>query len=338
MDVYGLKQHIINNPHLIEKVLEESGFCNIRDLGSEIRCARDEDKNPTSIKVTKDTLSSVCFSTNVKGDLITLIQKRTGMNFPETLKTISSMTGYKFNDSPVEIIIPFGGFFKNIGVNKGTGSIDIKCYDESMLAEYERISNKMFIEDGITPEVQERYGVGYDVITGRITVPWYSLNMKLCGIMGRLNRREIESYEMKWFPVIPFEKSKTIFGYKQNYETIQEKDITIVGESEKFPMQLSSMGLDVGLALGGCYMSEIQANHIKALFTSRILIALDEGLDEEHSIEVAKSVKFNTLFGNKVGYIYDREGIYLPKGSKLSPSDMGKETFEKLVRNCTHWI
>ena len=35
MDVYGLKQYIINNPHLIEEILEQSGFCKIRDLGDE---------------------------------------------------------------------------------------------------------------------------------------------------------------------------------------------------------------------------------------------------------------------------------------------------------------
>lgn len=338
MDVYGLKQYIINNPHLIEEILEQSGFCKIRDLGDEIRCARDEDKNPTSIKVHKETLGSVCYSTNIKGDLITLVQKKKGLGFREALNFIAEISGYKLNTNPIEIVLPFGGFFKNLGVNKGTGSIDIKHYDESILNMYANIPNKMFFEDGIFPEIQERYDVGYDAVTGRITVPWYSLNMKLCGIMGRLNKREVEGYEMKWFPIIPFEKSKTIFGYKQNYEIIQSRDILVVGESEKLPMQLSSMELDIGLALGGCHMSEIQANHIKALFARRNIIAFDEGLDEEISIEAAKKIKFNNIFKNNVGYIYDRNNEYLPKGSKLSPTDVGKETFEKLLKNCTHWI
>ncbi len=338
MDVYGLKQYIINNPHLIEEILEQSGFCKIRDLGDEIRCARDEDKNPTSIKVHKETLGSVCYSTNIKGDLITLVQKKKELGFREALNFIAEISGYKLNTNPIEIVLPFGGFFKNLGVNKGTGSIDIKHYDESILNMYANIPNKMFFEDGIFPEIQERYGVGYDAVTGRITVPWYSLNMKLCGIMGRLNKREVEGYEMKWFPIIPFEKSKTIFGYKQNYEIIQSRDILVVGESEKLPMQLSSMELDIGLALGGCHMSEIQANHIKALFARRNIIAFDEGLDEEISIEAAKKIKFNNIFKNNVGYIYDRNNEYLPKGSKLSPTDVGKETFEKLLKNYTHWI
>lgn len=335
MDVYSLKQHIIKTDGAIELILENLGFCKIRNLNKEIRCARDEGRNPTSIKINKDTLGTICFSTNTKGDIITLAQEKLGTSFHETLSIISKIVN--FNEVDFKIQLPFGGYYKKIGVNKELDS-KIKTYNIDILNQYSNIPNIMFFKDGISPQVQINYGVGYDSLSGRITVPWYSLDMELCGVMGRLNKQELEEYEIKWFPLIAFEKSKTLFGYSQNYINIQKKDCLIVSESEKSPMQLSSMGMDIGLSLGGSYMSEIQANHIKSLFVTRNIVALDEGLPEEHSIEIAKKLKFNNFFQNHVGYIYDRENKYMKKDSKVSPTDQGRDVFQKLLKECTIWI
>ena len=36
----------------------------------------------------------------------------------------------------------------------------------------------------------------------------------------------------------------------------------------------------------------------------------------------------------KIGFILDKENKYLPKGSKVSPIDLGKEIFLKLCDEC----
>lgn len=36
--------------------------------------------------------------------------------------------------------------------------------------------------------------------------------------------------------------------------------------------------------------------------------------------------------------MYNRDNKYLPKGSKASPYDYGKEVLEKLVKECTIWV
>ena len=36
----------------------------------------------------------------------------------------------------------------------------------------------------------------------------------------------------------------------------------------------------------------------------------------------------------KIGFIYDKNNKYMPKGSKVSPSDLGKNIFEKLISEC----
>lgn len=341
MDVYGLKNYIIDNPDYIELILEESGFHNVVDnhRQNEYRCARESGRNPTSVRVNKDTLGATCFSTNLKGDLITLVQDKLKLTFPQTIKKIAKMIDFKSDNKPIEPVnLPFGGFYKKIQKLKDDKYIDLETYSESILEQYEQIPNLLFYEDGISTNVQQQYKIGYDSVSGRIVVPWWSFNGELCGLMGRLNKKEISDTEVKWFPIISFPKSKTLYGFVNNYHSIRNKELVFIGESEKFSLQLASKGLNVGLSLGGSFMSEIQANHVKSLFPKKIIIALDEGLEEEHSVEIANQLKMDKFYKNNVGYIYDKNNLYLPKDSKLAPSDLDKNTLQQLIKNCTVWI
>ena len=65
--------------------------------------------------------------------------------------------------------------------------------------------------------------------------------------------------------------------------------------------------------------------YIKALMTNKIILAYDEGLEEEQiRLQAEKLALNNAVFKNSVGYVFDKDNEILPKGSKASPSDMGK--------------
>ena len=85
-------------------------------------------------------------------------------------------------------------------------------------------------------------------------------------------------------------------------------------------------------------MSQFQANNIKSLFPNIIIVALDEGLDEEVSVHMAEQLKMDSLYSNKVGYIYDKNNLILPKGSKLAPADLHKDDLSRLMKNHIKWI
>ena len=140
-------------------------------------------------------------------------------------------------------------------------------------------------------------------------------------------------------PILPCSRSLTLYGYHHNYEAIQQKNIVVVGESEKFVQQLHSMGSRIGLATCGCDISDVQAKHLKAMMTKKIVLAYDEGLEEDQVRSQAQKLALNNaMFCNKVGYIYDRENEILPKGSKASPSDFGKDAFAKLIKTHVTWL
>lgn len=341
MDIHALKQHIKKDENLIELLLEEVGFTDINGEfkhGDEYRCAWDNDSNPTAVRINKYSLSANCFSRGIKGDIITLIQEKLNLSLSLTLKKVAEITGFTEKQRR-EYELPFGGFYKKIHkMKKRKMNNEIETYDESILDEYLILPSERFLNDGICYDIQEKYKIGYDVATGRIIVPWRSLSGELVGIMGRLNKEEIEEYENKYLPIISFPKSKTLFGFSENYKSIQEQGLVVLVEPEKGVMKLESIGVNVGLGLGGSSLSKFQANNIKSLFPKKIIIGLDEGLPEKVSRDMAKQLKIDTFFENEVGYIYDVENKYLPKGSKMSPSDLPLDKFKRLIVECTRKV
>ena len=99
-------------------------------------------------------------------------------------------------------------------------------------------------------------------------------------------------------------------------------------------MQLDSYGYHNALALGNCNITDKQARIIKSLPVEKIILALDEGVDIEHILLQCEKLK-GGIFNNskEIWCIYDNDHSILPKGSKASPSDLGKENFEYLLNN-----
>lgn len=316
------------------------GFTQITYRGqkNELRFSRDEGHNPTAMRLKLDTLKFDGFSINAHGNLYSLVMNYEKLSFPEALHFIADKLGLQKSQFSKKIKYPFGGFYKGLMKEIQEPEYSMKTYDDSILDEYAGKYNLMFFRDGIDFQTQEYFNVGFDIETLRITVPEYTLDGRLCGIMGRLNDSKCTKEE-RWLPIIPCSRSLTLYGYHNNYRTIQEKNMVVIGESEKFVQQLYSMGNHVGLATCGCDVSEIQSKHIKALMTSKIVLAYDEGLEEEQiRSQAEKLVLNNAVFKNRVGYVFDRENLILPKGSKASPSDMGKEAFCELLKSHVVWL
>ena len=118
----------------------------------------------------------------------------------------------------------------------------------------------------------------------------------------------------------------------ENQKEIEKSDYVIIGESEKFVMQLDSYGYHNALALGNCTITEAQARIIKSLPVNKIILALDEGVNIEHLLAQCDKLEGGIFNNSKEIYcIFDNKNQIIPKGSKGSPSDFGKENFEILL-------
>lgn len=340
INALSLANYLSNNATACVSLLEKMGYTQItyRRQKNELRFSREAGANPSAMRLKLDTLKFDGFSINIHGNLFSLVMSAQQLSFPQALHYITGQLGLSKNRFSEKIRYPFSGFYKDLIREEREPEYTMQTYDESELDDYLGKYSFLFFRDGISFPAQEYFKVGFDLESCRITIPEYTLDGKLCGIMGRLNDMECPKEE-RWLPIIPCSRSLTLYGYHYNYDFIQQKNIVVVGESEKFVQQLYSMGCRAALSTCGCDISAVQAKYLKSLMTKKIILAYDEGLEEDRIRTQAEKLKLdNAIFKNKVGYIYDKEHLILPKGSKASPSDFGKALFVELVKKHVVWL
>lgn len=333
-----LKKRLMDNPHHIESILEEYDFHNINIGTREIRCSFDEDGNATSIRIKlNNNLTANDFKRDIHGDLFSLIMKCKKVELKEIIRSIKTELGISYIEFNKSKKI-FGGFYDNIR-KRNQDSVELKTYDESVMSEYINKYNTLFLKDSIDLPTQNKFKLGICHSTSRITVPWFSYDGSLIGIEGRYMGDHKRDEVPKWFPILRFNKSQFLFGYNLNYPYLQGCEEVYVGESSKFVMQLDSLNIHTSVAVGGNSIHNEQIKQLSWLNPKKIIMCLDEGLDEELVKRQAEKMKLLLKFTNiQLGYVLDKQNKYLERNSKNSPSDLGKTVFENLIKNCVVWI
>lgn len=324
-----LKEKLLQGDN-IERVLEYFNYEKIRRVSeNEVRCAYDIDRNGTAIRIKLDeNISAIDFARNVSGDIIKLIMINRDLPFRDVIEGIKEVIGI----SDVKIgkaEESFLSIFNKLGHKRKTEREEIEIYPESVLDNFSKEWNLRFLKDNISIDVQREFDIGFDDITQRITIPWRDFEGNICGVMGRSN---IDGVENKYLPIIAFKKSNTLYGYSENYIELCDNNI-FIGESEKFVLQLKTMGYPNAVALGGNSLSDIQIEELLALNPKNLIFCYDEGLEIEVINRNFNKLKKHMTFRNIGVYlIQDKKNKYLR--NKCSPSDLGVEVWEKVKKEC----
>lgn len=330
-----MKEYLKNNPEQIEKILSYYNYHSINITDKEIRCAKVGGDNPSGCRIKlNDNLSATDFTTSYNGDLFGLIATHTGLTYGEVLKTITTMLGKKIEGNyQSEEKSLFDGFFDSLYVPYESEEKEV-TYDESVLDKYNNGYKwfKRFADDGILPSSQVKFKIGFDEESNRITIPWRDYYGRLIGCMGRIDNDIPTNF--KYIPLIPFPKHKYLYGLYENKEHIKNNKVYVF-ESEKSVLQCDSFGVHECVSLGGNQISTTQVEQLLKLGVSEIILCMDEGLMKDAIIRDVGTIK-NSLFMRdvKIKIMLDKENKYMKKGSKVSPSDQGKEIFEKLCDEC----
>ena len=336
MDANILAEKIASDSENIIIILNKLGHENIKDRGKYFQMANLDGDNESAISIIKENLVYQNFTRNDSGNIFSLIMYDKKVTFPEAIKFAARCIGYK--DDGVHIKLPFGGFYKAMLNDKPDDfSVDIPIYTDADLPDPHKLS-MMWIEDGVNPSIQLEYGIRYDPDCDSIIIPIHDYRGNLVGAKQRRNNRNCLPSE-RWGMYIAYPKSQLCYGWIHNYVSIQEKKKVIILEAEKSVAQLSAMGCNLGLAVGGHNISKYQAHYINTLQPKEIVVAFDEGISEEELKYVSKQLlPKNGIYKYKVGYIFDGGGNVLIPGSKNSPTDQGKDAFIQLYKRYTKWI
>lgn len=329
MQVEVLTKYLTENPEQIVKILEACDFHSVSffDNKQEIRCAYYAGGNPTSVYVNCETLYTYIFSRGIGGDLFYVIGLKNNWGYYQTISYIQQILGID-NLNNLKSPYIFNGFYKHLHSNNINNN---EILPMSMLDTFVNHPNIRFLKDNISLETQYKFNIRYDTISSRIIVPWFNQKGELVGITGRYNFDELGNFP-KWKAIVNFSKGNFLYGIFENFHNIKNSGYVIIGESEKFVLQLDSMGYNNALALGNCVITDKQARLIKSLPVKKIILALDEGIGAEHLLSQCEKLKGGIFSsGKEIWCIYDSEHKILKEGSKLAPSDLGKENFELLL-------
>lgn len=215
--------------------------------------------------------------------------------------------------------------------------------DDSVLNSFYKIPYGGWIEENIASKTQRKFNIRFDVEHNSIIIPQLNEDGQLVGIRRRaLNEFDIER-DGKYKPIFASGKwydansSTILYGLFENKENIKRSKKAIVFEAEKSVMQLDTFynGSAPAVALYGSNISSYQADLLRKLGVEELIVALDKEYQNEHEYKTYLKVltkkfkNFQPFF--TITFVLDDFNSSL-LNYKDSPSDHGKETFEKLFR------
>jgi DNA primase len=326
-----IKAKLLEQPESIEHILDAFGFDKIRIRNREIRCSFEPGMNPTAVVIRlqdNENLFVKDYERNLSLDLINYLIKSKDIPFKDVMNAIkqelhlNSIYNYK-RKTPL-----FGGIYSNI--SRSNSEISVTTYPEEILESYGNTPNTLWLQDDISLGTQRKWGIGYDVLSQRITMPIRTSTGEIMAIKGRLNG-EPEEFEPKYLYIINGPMSQTLFGYSENYSSLYENEILIV-ESEKSVLKLDSWGYNNVVALGSNSLSTTQAKLLMSLNPKCVTFMLDRDLPLDNTKKNADLLStFCTMRQLKIRYWNWEDNITLDE--KSAPCDDTKEEFEYILQN-----
>lgn len=289
----------------------------------------------------EDSVILRCFSNCGTMTLEGFIEKYRGCNYFDAKRLIDEILDRKIDG--------FDRLYKEEALEfpfatKKKKSFEVnKAIDDSILNSFYAIPYAGWAKENISYKTQKKFGIRFDIVHNAVIIPQLNENGQLVGIRRRaLNKSDIER-EGKYKPIFAngrwydADTSTILYGLFENKENITKSKKAIVFEAEKSVMQMDTFynGTAPAVALYGSNMSDYQANLLRELGAEELIVALDKEYQNEHEYKtylkvlVKKFQKFQSFF--TITFVLDDFNSSL-LGYKDSPSDHGKETFEKLLR------
>lgn len=222
--------------------------------------------------------------------------------------------------------------------------IKLKEYNPVILTRfiYPRIPH--WEKEGIPETISKRNFIGYYPGKEQITIPHFDKDNRLVGIRGRsLAEDEVERYG-KYRPLLINRQlynhplSMNLYNLNNSKDNIKKAKVAIIYESEKSCLQYQSyygQDNDISVACCGSSISSYHIDLLRELGVLEIIIAFDRQFieigDDEFKRLKNRLIHLAQKYGKymKVSAIFDKNKI---SPYKSSPTDVGQEIFEKLLK------
>lgn len=222
---------------------------------------------------------------------------------------------------------------------------EIKMYDKNILNTYYPFYHQLWINDNISPLAMQKFNIRFSILDNQIVIPHFDINNNLIGIRARNLNKSLVDAGKKYMPVFYNNKvlkhatGATLYGLNVSKDNIKKYRTVIIFESEKSVMQYYSYFPDdcIAVALCGSSITPAQIDELITLGVDTVIVAADKDFEENGTLDEEINIKkINQLIVLKlinlfnVQVIFDRRGLL---SLHDSPTDRGKEIFEKLLND-----
>lgn len=337
MNIKQLKEYIFEN-NKINEILEAIGCHSIKYHSTGyLTCGNPDGDNRQAITIyNNEHLNCINYTRDLgtPSDLLSLVCFNKKLSFFESVKWVCQIIGLDYyhdfnNEIPESLRITKLIYEMQQGDYDDQEEKPLKPISEQILNYYKLYVNDMFANDGISYETQKEFEIGYDEQTNRITIPIRDELNSLVGVKGRLFKKDLEEWELKYLYLEPCARSKILYGLHKTYPFIKRESKCFVGEAEKFPMQLWTMGYYYSVGTGGTKLTSQQIEKLTRLGAD-LIFAFDKGITKKEIEKIADRF----VDGVNIYYLWDDNDILK---DKESPSD-SQEKFEYLHKNCLYKI
>lgn len=224
---------------------------------------------------------------------------------------------------------------------------EMLIYDKKILDMFPQIYHEDWINDGISIDSMEKYGIRYYPSENQIVIPCQDSRGNLVGIRVRNIDPRLD---WKYRPLILFDgteykfsTNRILYGINYTRYAIEKYRKVMLFEAEKSVLQCDGFfgENNIACAMFGSAFSEEKRDILLGLGIEEVIICVD--FDYENASDDDKNfVKFKEKINNiakffdgfcKVTYLVE----YGEHPLKCSPSDLGKEKFMELFRNREVW-
>lgn len=297
-----------------------------------------------------DSKMFYCYTRGTSCDVFDLVKFCTGIDeLPAAIDYVCkffNITDLDDETRPYDVVDDWD-IFQKIEDYDERSALEKQCtpVQENLLEYYYPLAAPTeWLKEGISAEVMLKFGIRVDAALQKIIIPHRDINGKLVGIRGRtFNIFELDN-GLKYMPVCiegtyyAHPLGLNLYGLYENKETIKRMKKVVVFEAEKSVMQCASMYPESwAVATCGSNLSQEQIDLLLGLGVEEVILAYDKEYDgnpgdndyEQYLQKLIKQVSYLSSYVNTY-IIMDDEGLL---GHKDSPSDRGKETFEKLLKS-----
>lgn len=292
----------------------------------------------------KNTKSFYCYSgCGAIRDIFDLIKQSLNISFEESVK-------YVIDELGLNTKVARRGFPKKRNTIKQQSLNNIvletlpPIEKQYLYYAYPDIPVIQWLKDNISKQAMKTFNIRYCTKSNSAIIPHFNIKNETVGVRVRaFNQEEIENYG-KYHPLYyggegyAHPLGKNLYGIHKTKEAIKKYKKVVIGESEKFVLQMETYYKEnnISVAICGSTFSKFQAKMLLDLGVEEFIFALDKEYEtiEDESIylkKIYKKVKILLDNNIKVTLIWDEINGLL--GYKDSPTDKGKATYEKLVKN-----